>query len=274
MKTNVLAGSGNGDEHRVITSGKITQPVSVLMPVCNEVAVIEAVVREWEAEVFRRLPNGSELVFDDGESRDGTLARLEALRRELPFVRILYSRRDGFAAAARRLYAAARCPLVFFTDSDGQYVASEFWKVAEIFDGCDMAHGAKVGRQDPAYRRIASLGFNGIAKALFRVDIADINSAFRLMSKTMVDDLLPTVHSMPTLFNAELLLRAIAAGYHVKDVGVVHRRRTDGESRGLPPGRFARECWGAYRGLRELRHELGMQRPPPVPSRGSSVSPP
>src|SRR2546428_10121828 len=103
--------------------GRITQPVSVLMPVCNEAALIEGVVREWEADVFRHLPAGSELVFDDGESRDGTLARLEALRADLPFVRILYSQRDGFAASARRLHSEARCPLVFFTDSDGQYVA-------------------------------------------------------------------------------------------------------------------------------------------------------
>jgi len=255
-------------------SGKITQPVSVLMPVCNEVAVIEGVVREWEAEVFRHLPHGSELVFDDGDSCDGTLARLEALQRELPFVRILYSRRDGFAAAARRLYQDARCPLVFFTDSDGQYIASEFWKVAAIFDGCDMAHGAKVRRQDPAYRKVASRCFNGIAEVLFRVDIADINSAFRLMSKPMLDDLLPTVRSMPTLFNAELLLRAIAAGYRVKDVGVEHRARADGESRGLPPGRFARECWAAYRGLRELRRELRVQARARVSSPGSSVTEP
>jgi dolichol-phosphate mannosyltransferase len=252
--------------------GKITQPVSVLMPVCNEVTVIEDVVREWGADVFRHLPSGSELVFDDGDSRDGTLARLEALHSEFPFLRILYSKRDGFAAAARRLYKEARCPLVFFTDSDGQYVASEFWKVAELFETCDMAHGAKVGRQDPVYRKVASACFNGIAEALFQVDLADINSAFRLMSKAMVDDLLPTVHCMPTLFNAELLLRAVAAGYRVKDVGVVHRSRAHGESRGLPPGRFARECWGAYQGLRELRRELRAQTAARVPSAGSSAS--
>ncbi len=254
--------------------GKIAQPVSVLMPVCNEVAVIEGVVREWERDVFRHLPHGSELLFDDGDSRDGTLARLEALQSELPFVRILYSKRDGFAAAARRLYQEARCPLVFFTDSDGQYIASEFWKVAAIFDGCDLAHGAKVGRQDPAYRRIASHCFNGIAEVLFRVDMADINSAFRLMAKPMLDDLLPTIHCMPTLFNAELLLRAIAAGYRVNHVGVEHRARADGDSRGLPPGRFARECWAAYRGLRELRRELRTSAAARAPSPKPSVSEP
>jgi hypothetical protein len=226
------------------------------MPVCNEAAVIDDVVREWEREVFCHLPAGSELVFDEGDSRDGTRERLLALRAELPFIRILFSPRDGFGASARRLYREARCPLVFFTDSDGQYVAREFWQVAAVFAACDMAHGAKVNRQDPLYRRVASAGFNQLARSYFGVAVADINSAFRLLSKSMVDDLLPQVHCMPTLLNAELLLRAVAAGYSVKQVDVAHRPRADGESRGLPPARFARECLQAYRGLAELRREL------------------
>jgi glycosyltransferase involved in cell wall biosynthesis len=245
-----------------IVLGTITQPVSVLMPVCDEAAVIEDIVREWEAEVFRYLPAGSELLFDDGASRDGTLERLERLRSEFSFIRILYSQRDGFGAAARRLYRDARCPLVFFTDSDGQYVAREFWKVAAVFGACDLAHGVKLNRQDPLYRRIASAGFNRLARHAFDIGIGDINSAFRLLSKSMVDDLLPRVHCMPTLLNAEFLLRAVAVGYSVRQVDVAHRPRAHAKSRGLPASRFARECLWAYCGLAELRREL--RAPAPV----------
>jgi len=245
----------------VCVVGSITQSVSVLMPVCNEAAVIDGVVHEWEADVFRYLPDGSELLFDDGASDDGTRARLERLQERFSFIRILDSPRDGFGSSARRLYHEARCPLVFFTDSDGQYVASEFWKVAAAFGDCDMAHGAKIDRQDPLYRRVASAGFNRIARAFFGVAIADINSAFRLLSKAMVDDLLPRVHAMPTPLNAELLLRAVAAGYSVKQVDVAHRPRAHGESRGLPPARFVRECLRAYRGLAQLRRELRAAAP-------------
>jgi hypothetical protein len=103
---------------------------------------------------------------------------------------------------------------------------------------------------------VASAGFNQIARSFFGVAIADINSAFRLLPKTMVEDLLPRVHCMPTLLNAELLLRAVASGYSVKQVDVAHRPRAQGESRGLPPARFARECLRAYRGLAQLHREL------------------
>ena len=243
---------------------QMQQPVSVLMPICNEAAVLPSVIQEWHSEVFRHLPMGSEWIFDDGASSDGTLAILEQAQREHPYIRILYSQKEGFAASARRLYREARCPLVFFTDSDGQYVAQEFWKVAPFIDDHDMVHGAKVNRKDPVFRKVASRGFNMIAECLFHTGFNDINSAFRLMRKSMVDSLLPRIRSMPTLFNAEMLLRSLHEGHTVKQVNVCHRPRLFGESRGLPAARFLTECCKAYRGLLDLRREMTRPIPKPV----------
>ena len=231
-------------------------PVSILMPICNEVAVVRQVVEEWANEVFQYLPSGSEMLFDDGASTDGTLETLDTLREKYPFIRVLRSRKEGFAAAARRLYDNARCDYVFFTDSDGQYVAAEFWKVVEALDGYDIAHGAKQNRQDPKLRLVASAVFNRITTLLYGVKIPDINSAFRLQRKSIVEQILPQTHCMPTLLNAELMLRSVHAGYTVKSVKVAHRAREHGESRGLPPATFFKECRRAYRGLLQLRREL------------------
>jgi glycosyltransferase involved in cell wall biosynthesis len=126
---------------------RLSEPVSFLMPVCNEVDVIRDVLDEWHEEVFRHLPDGTELILDDGASTDGTLDVLDDLAGRWGFVRTIRSARDGFAASARRLYQAAQCPLMFFTDSDGQYVPAEFWRVAALIDGADMVA--------PAIRRAA-----------------------------------------------------------------------------------------------------------------------
>lgn len=104
---------------------------------------------------------------DDGASTDGTRDILARQAREYPFIRVIDSPRDGFAASARRLYQTARCPLVFFTDSDGQYAASEFWKLADFISQYDVVHGAKRDRQDPLLRRVFSAVFNRIASLLF-----------------------------------------------------------------------------------------------------------
>jgi glycosyltransferase involved in cell wall biosynthesis len=240
--------------------GALIEPVSVVMPICNEALIVKEVVEEWHEAVFSRLPEGSELVFDDGDSRDGTLEILEELRGKHPYICILKSRRDGFAASARRLYQAARCRWIFFTDSDGQYVAEEFWKVAELAGKCDMVHGFKLNRQDPLYRRAASACFNSLSEWAFHTGFRDINSAFRLVSRSLVDSVLPQVHSMPTLLNAELLIRALSQGFRVKQVGVRHRPRRHGLSRGLPIATFARECLFAYRALGQLREELAQAK--------------
>jgi dolichol-phosphate mannosyltransferase len=239
---------------RSLTEKKLAVPVSVLMPVCNEADIIESVIEEWVSDVFAHLPAGSELVFDEAASTDGTREILARMTEKYPFIRVTYNeRKDGFANAARRLYRAAQCPLVFFTDSDGQYVASEFWKLTPHIAEFSLVHGAKIGRQDTFFRKAASALFNHIARFVFDIHYSDINSAFRLMTRELVQHLLPETNRMPTLLNAEMLVRAELENYSIKQVRVVHRQRRFGVSRGLPPFRFLSESYAAYRGLLKLK---------------------
>lgn len=232
-------------------------PVSLLMPVCNEADVIEGVVEEWVTEVLSRCPSGSEFLIDEAASNDGTREILQRLSRKYPFLKVTYNEtKDGFANAAKRLYAAAKCPLVFFTDSDGQYIASEFWKLVPYAQEFSIVHGAKIGRQDTFFRKAASAVFNKIARLVFDQHYSDINSAFRIVKREVLVKLLPTVHCMPTLLNAELLLRAEMNNYSIKQVRVMHRKRRFGMSRGLPPQKFLLEALRAYQGLLKLKDEF------------------
>jgi glycosyltransferase involved in cell wall biosynthesis len=226
------------------------------MPVCNEADIIEEVIAEWVTEVFQYLPVESEFLFDEAASTDGTREILARLCQQHSFIKVTYNeKKDGFANAARRLYRAARSPYVFFTDSDGQYSPAEFWKLTPYAADHDIVHGAKIGRQDPLPRKIASAIFNRVARFIFDIHYSDINSAFRLMKRSTVDELLPDIKCMPTLLNAELLLRAEMENHPIKQIHVIHRRRKHGVSRGLPPSRFLKESYRAYRGLLVLKSE-------------------
>lgn len=231
-------------------------PVSLLMPVCNEADVIEGVVEEWVSEVFNHLPAGSEFLIDEAASTDGTREILDRLMKKYAFLKVEYHpTKEGFGVAAKRLYRAAKCPYVFFTDSDGQYVASEFWKLAPFVKDHAIVHGAKIGRQDTFFRKAASAVFNRIARFVFDVHYSDINSAFRVVRKDAVDKLLPELRCLPTLLNAELLLRAELENWPIKQVHVIHRKRRFGVSRGLAPTRFLGEAFKAYCGLLSLKKE-------------------
>src|SRR4051812_34143872 len=181
----------------------LSEPVSVLMPVCNEADVIDDVIAEWARDVFAHLPAGSELIFDDC-STDGTPQLIEDAASRHPFIRLERSARDGFFASAMRLYAHASCPYVFFTDSDGQYVPADFWEIARHIGDYDLVHGAKTARKDPMYRVGSSFGFNAIVRLLFRSRCEDVNSAFRLIRREMLEDVLPDISRLTLLPNAEM----------------------------------------------------------------------
>ena len=237
----------------------LQEPVSVLMPVCDEADVIETVIDEWASEVFDHLPEGSELVFDDC-STDGTTELIEQIAGRHEFVRLQRSSRDGFFKSAMRLYGSANCPLIFFTDSDGQYPPADFWKVAEHIAEHDMVHGAKTSRKDPFYRLTSSQVFNGLVRRLFRSKCEDVNSAFRLIRREMLEDVLPDIHRLTLLPNAEMYIRAERLGYRIKNVPIRHRHRQFGHSRGVPRKSFVVECWRAFRGLFALRRDLEQGR--------------
>ncbi len=241
---------------------KLSEPVSILMPVSNEADVIEEVVEEWVRDVISHLPRGSEFLFDEAASNDGTREILQRLIIKYPFINVEYQdKKDGFAKAARRLYGRAKCPWVFFTDSDGQYVASDFWKLAKHIEGrYDLIRGAKIGRKDPFIRRFASAVFNKIIQFLFNINYLDFNSAFFLIRKDALRDILGHLNCMPTLINTELLLRLELENYSIKQIYVLHRNRLFGVSRGLAPSAFMKHSIKAVRGLYAIKASYRTQK--------------
>ena len=91
----------------------VIQPVSILMPVHNEVEGIEAVIAEYVEVVFRYLAEDSEFIVLESGSTDGTQLVLKGLAERWPFLQVITQiNRHGFAAAARELYTRANCPLL------------------------------------------------------------------------------------------------------------------------------------------------------------------
>ena len=226
--------------------------ISILMPVYNEEDVIEANVLEWINEVVLHLPTGSELVIDNA-STDGTTEILEILKKKYSFLRVIRSQRDGFFNATIRLYEHAKCDVIFFTDSDGQYVPSEFWKISHLIDEYDLINGVKEYRKDPLYRVQISVIFNLMVRLLFNIKTRDINSAFKLVKKIVLDSTLKEIRYLKKLPNTELYIRAIKYDFKVIDVMVEHRKRLNGVSRTLPAHIFILECFRACFQLIDLR---------------------
>jgi len=232
----------------------ITFPVSLLMPVCNEIEVIESVITEWVEVVFQYLPEGSEILIDEAASSDGTKDILKGLAAKFPFLKVTYNdQKDGFRAAALRLYKTAKCPIVFFTDSDGQYVAADFWKLAPWIEEFDFVRGAKIARMDPLIRRFASFVFNRLVWFLFFPKYSDVNCAFHMIKRDVLLSLIDEIVCLPVHPNAELLLRAELGNISIKQVYIFHRSRQFGKSKGLPDYRLVLDSLMAIKGLYDIK---------------------
>ncbi len=238
----------------------LTEPVSILMPVYNEADIIQTVVEEWCQEVINFLPPGSELLFDDA-SDDQTTQILQSLKERYPYIQIHHTERDGFGNAAKRLYMAAKNPLIFFTDSDGQHLPDDFWRVAKAMrtsdiDGYDMLHGYKVNRKHPYYQILGSALFNIFSRLLFSSKGRDINSSFKLIKRSLVQDQVPKLAYVPTFINSELYIRAEKAGYRIHNIPVGHRARYIGESKVSTSISYFRHGLQSIHGLLALKKSI------------------
>ena len=110
----------------------MTPFLSVVMPVHNEAATIERIVRAVLAQ-----PMVAELIVVDDASSDGTSAALNLLQSSdsrLTVQRHQINRGKG--AAVRTGFAAAKSPVVLIQDADLEYDPAEYQKLLQpIMDG-------------------------------------------------------------------------------------------------------------------------------------------
>lgn len=181
----------------------------VVMPVYNEQAAIEVVVREWVLELDQQVGNFILLVIDDG-STDSTRQILKRLEVEFGARLECISRPNlGHGQTCIQGYSIAlerNIPFILQIDSDGQsdpqYFA-QFWIRRKSFD---VVYG-KRRRSDGCRRVLASFTLRILLLIIARVNCVDANVPYRLMNTTSCAD---AIHKVPAdLFLANIGLAVI-----------------------------------------------------------------
>jgi glycosyltransferase involved in cell wall biosynthesis len=203
--------------------------LSIVLPAYNEAANIRAAVEKGLAVGAALATEYEVIVVDDG-SRDGTSSEVEALARQhYPLVRLVkHEVNVGYGAALRTGFKRSRFGLVFFTDSDNQFDMSELAQFIPMMADHDMVVGFRVNRCDPLQRSITSWFYNQLVRLLFQVKVRDVNCAFKLMSREVVQSV--TIECDNFFVNTELLARARRLNFKIAEKGVRHYPRTAGET--------------------------------------------
>lgn len=217
-------------EEKSLCEDFLKKPVlSIVLPAYNEAEIIEKVVCDYFNSIASKLP--SRLIVAEDGSIDQTPEILASLAKELPI--LLYSdrKRKGFPKAVGDALRKCTEDWIFFSDADGQYFPSDFWRLWENRHGNDLIIGHKINRNEGVSRVILSRVFNALVNRVFNVNLKDKDSGFRLMRKEVISSVLDETKVLKYSFWTEFTIRTCLNGFKVKEVPINHTVRENGGTR-------------------------------------------
>ncbi len=223
--------------------------LSVFFPAYNEEANIAKSVEKATAAIQKLTQTYEIIVVNDG-SKDKTGAIAEDLAKHDKHVKVIHHNpNQGYGAAVWSGIQASQYDYIFFTDADLQFDLEELKKLTQYIPEYPVVLGYRAKRQDPFMRLLNAYGWNKINRAAFGLKVRDIDCAFKLFRRDVVQNL--PLKSKGAMMSAEMLIHLQRSGIKFKEVPVTHLPRTQGSPTGAKPSvimRAFKELFQAYRG--------------------------
>jgi glycosyltransferase involved in cell wall biosynthesis len=211
----------------------VDEGLSVVLPAYNEAENLDEVVSSALKAAPAITPDFEVIIVDDG-STDDTLNVATALVEQYhPRVRLFrHAVNSGYGSAIRTGLANGRYGLLFYTDADRQFDLGELAQFVPHVQEHDLVIGFRVYRYDSVLRSMISWGYNRVVGLLFRVRVRDVDCAYKLMRREVVDKL--TLESTDFFIDTEIVARARKWNFRIAQRGVRHYPRVAGETTVTP----------------------------------------
>lgn len=200
--------------------------VDVVVPVHDEVRVLEASVRRLHHHLVTTFPFTWRITIADNASGDGTGELADRLAHELTGVRSVRLDRKGRGLALKAAWSSSDATVLAYTDVDLStdldallpLVAPLVSGHSDLAIGSRLAPGAVVARGPR--REAISRAYNLLLHTVFAVGFRDAQCGFKAVRADAATALLPQVEDDGWFFDTELLLLAEHAGLRIHELAV------------------------------------------------------
>jgi len=204
--------------------------VSVCFPAYNEESTIESVLTEAHELLSASGLDYEILVCDDG-SLDMTGRIVEDVAGRLSSIRVLHNPGNlGIRPTFERLYRESAKDFVFLNSTDQQWETSVLFDLLPFTSHFDVVIATRNDKHYGMVRRIVSWVFNVVPVVLFGVRTYDAG-AVKLVRREIIERF--ALVSLSPFSEAERLIRAARAGYHITTYPVHVAERRTGRARGV-----------------------------------------
>jgi hypothetical protein len=220
--------------------------LSLCLPAYNESKNIVTTLESATAMLPAFVRRHEIIVVNDG-SQDETETAVRRFARKEPSVRLVnHSENRGYGAAVTSGLRAARGDLIAFTDADGQFSFLDLPRLLARLDGAEVVVGYRYCRADPWHRRLNAWGWNWLIRTVLGVWVRDLDCAFKLFRREIVDQLRLTATG--AAINAEIMAQIVRRNVRLCELPVRHYPRYHG----APTGAALRVILRAFRELPRL----------------------
>ncbi len=203
--------------------------ISFVVPMYNEARGIEAVVKSL-AQMAEQLTGDYEIIIVDDASSDDSAMIADAMAARDPRIKVERLKvNTKFGGALKKGLKRARKDIVIYTDSDLPISFQDIKGALSLLDGSDVVTAfSRVKKGETLKRVIMSKVYNFLIQFLFRANIRDINSGFKIYKKKVLLGM--DLISESPFVDVEIFVRAMRKNFTIKQYPVIFKHREKGVS--------------------------------------------